>query len=532
MFHVLLSQHETTPTERIRVNTIIRRRIAARKRRLEVRLEKNNFPQDGSRPMLGGTGIRYDLAGRASGTAYGGLGLIRQLVDRLGLARRIDERLHLFKRYLPYHESDHVLNLAYNALCAGTCLEDLELRRQDEAYLNLLDARRIPDPTTAGDFCRRFRRRHLRALQEAYDEARKKIWSEQPEEFFTEARIEADGTIVATDAECKEGIDYCAHKKEWGYHPLVVTLANTGEVLRLLNRSGNRPSHEGAAPLLDESVALCRAAGFQKMLLRGDTDFSQTAYLDGWHEQRDVEFVFGYDAAANLLTLADDLPKTAWKPLKRSPKYVVRTRPRSKPTRIKQPLVEAHGFQDIRLVDEWVAEFDYRPCACRHTYRMVVVRKNLSISEPKQERLFDDYRYFFYITNDRRSAAEQIVFSANDRCQQENVIAQLAALRALHAPVNDLLSNEAYMLATALAWNLKAWLALSLEERAPKSEPPELSQKRLLGLEFRTFVNYFLRLPAQVVRSGRRIIVRLLGYNTWQPAFFRLAAKFARPRRC
>jgi len=527
-----LKHHETAFTEGIRVNAIIRHRIAARQRRLEERLDKNSFPQDGSRPMLGGTGVRYDLAGRALGTAYGGLGLIRQLVDRLRLAERIDERLHLFKVHLPYHESDHVLNLAYNALCAGTCLEDLELRRQDEAYLNLLDAERIPDPTTAGDFCRRFRRDHLRALQAAYDEARQQVWAEQPAAFFAEARIEADGTLVATDAECKAGIDYCAHKKAWGYHPLLVTLANTGEVLRLLNRSGNRPSHEGAAPLLDESIALCRGAGFRKILLRGDTDFSQTAHLDRWHDEGDVRFVFGYDAAANLLTLADDLPKKAWKRLNRSPKYAVRTRPRSKPERIKQPLVEAHGFRDVRLVDEWVAEFDYRPGACRQAYRMVVVRKNLRVSEPKQERLFDDYRYFFYLTNDRRSGSEQIVFSANDRGQQENVIAQLAALRALHAPVNDLLSNEAYMLATALAWNLKAWLALSLEEPASKAEPPALSKQRLLGLEFRTFVNYFLRLPAQVVRTGRRILVRLLGYNTWQPVFFRLAEKFARPRRC
>ena len=515
------------------MKTIIRRRIAARKRRLEARLDKNRFAGDGSRPMLGGAGVRLDLAGRGCGTAYGGLGLVRQLVERLELARLIDERLHLFKIHLPYHESDHVLNLAYNGLCAGTCLEDLELRRQDEAYLNLLDAERIPDPTTAGDFCRRFERHHLRALQAAYDEARQQVWAEQPQEFFAEARIEADGTIVETDAQCKAGIDYCAPKKVWGYHPLVVTLANTGEVLRLLNRPGSRPSHEGAAALLDESIALCRAAGFRRILLRGDTDFSQTKHLDRWHDEGDVEFVFGYDAAANLLTLADDLSKTAWKPLKRSPKYVVRTGPRRKPERIKQPLVEAHGFRDVRLVDERVAEFDYRPTACRRTYRMIVIRKNLEVSEPKQDRLFADYRYFFYLTNDRQSAAEEIVFSANDRCQQENVLAQLAALRALHAPVNDLLSNEAYMVMTALAWNLKAWLALSLETPPGSSHDERRAEKkRLLGLEFRTFVNYFLRLPAQVVRTGRRIVVRLLGYNAWQPVFFRLAARFARPRRC
>jgi hypothetical protein len=514
------------------VNAIIRKRIAVRKRRLQRRLRKDNYPEDLSRPMIRGSTPQYELSGRASGTAYGGIGLMHQLVRDLGLAEAIDSRLHLFKVHLPYHESDHVLNLAYNALCGGTCLEDLELRRQDEAYLNLLGAQRIPDPTTAGDFCRRFQRQQLRDLQAAIDESRLKVWSRQPAEFFAQARIEADGTFVKTDAECKQGIDI-NYKGEWGYHPLVLTLANTGEVLRLINRSGNRPSHEGAAAMFDQSIAMCRGAGFRLMLLRGDTDFSQTQYLDGWHEQGDVQFVFGLDETAGKIIDADSLPNSAWKPLNRPPKYVVQTRERARPERVKQQIVEQRQFTDIQLLSEDVAEMPYRPVACRTTYRVVIVRKNLRVKEPKQGRLFETYRYFFYITNDQDSTPQQIVFSANDRCQQENVIAQLAAVRALHAPVNDLLSNEAYMLMTALAWNLKAWLALSLEVKPGREGEVQQAQKsKLLGLEFRTFVNYLLRIPAQVVKTGRKIVVRLLAYNTGLPVFFRLSEQFSRPRRC
>ena len=516
----------------IRVNTIIRKRIAARKRRLLRRLDKNNYPDDLSRPMLRGSRPQYELSGRTNGTSYGGIGLVQQLVRELGLAEEIDQRLHLFKVHLPYHESDHVLNLAYNALCGGTCLEDLELRRQDEAYLNLLGAERTPDPTTAGDFCRRFEMQHLVALQQAFDAARGKIWSQQPAEFFAEARIEADGTLVETNAECKQGVDI-NYQGEWGYHPLVLTLANTGEVLRLVNRSGNRPSHEGAPALFDECIALCRAAGFKKILLRGDTDFSQTQYLDGWHEQRDVRFIFGLDVTPQRHIAVDDLPNSAWKPLKRLAKYRVRTRERPRPQRVRQQIVEQRGFKDIQLVDEEVAEMEYRPIACDRTYRLVIVRKNLRVSEPKQHRLFDDYRYFFYITNDRESTPQQIVFSANDRCQQENVIAQLAAVRALHAPVDNLTSNGAYMLMTSLAWNLKAWLALSVTKQPGVSrQTQQAQQQRLLGIEFRTFVNYFIRIPAQVLKTSRRIVVRLLAYNTWLPVFFGLSEKFARPRRC
>jgi hypothetical protein len=522
------------------VNKNIRRQTAQRKRRIARRLNRLRYPDDLSRPIMRETNIHYEMTERGSGTAYGGIGLIRQLVRELKLTEEIDSRLQLFKVHRPYHESDHVLNFAYHALCDGRCLEDLELRRQDEAYLNALGAERIPDPTTAADCCRRFERRHLDALQQAFDAARLRAWSKQPAEFFQQAIIEADGTMITTDAECKQGIDI-NYKGEWGYHPLVITLAGTGEVLRLINRSGNRPSHEGAAAKFDECVALCRAAGFQKMLLRGDTDFSQSRHLDRWHEAGDVTFVFGYDCTAILHVLADDLPGDAWTKLERKPKYTVKTRTRTKPERVKQRIIEQRGFKDLQLQEEWVAEFRYQPEACSRAYRMIVTRKDLRVNDPRQGRFFAyDYKYFFHITNDETSSSADVTFSANDRCHQENLLAQLQSCRALHAPVDTLLANEAYMLMTSSAWNLKAWLALMLPEESPHGvgrgathaprEPHTSEKKKLLGLEFRTFVNYFLRLPTQVVRTGRKLVLRLLSWNEWQPVFFRLVEILTPPR--
>jgi hypothetical protein len=514
------------------VNANLRRQIARRKRRNIERLDRWNFGEDCSRPMLTARNIRYELAERTAGTGAGGIGAVHLFVRELGLIDAIDRYLHLLKVHLPYHESDHVLALAYNALSGGTCLEDLELRRADDAFLDGLGAERIPDPTTAGDFCRRFHRFHIEVLQDVFDDTRRQVWARQPKEFFDQATIEVDGTLVPTTGECKEGMDI-AYNGAWGFHPLLVSLAETGEVLRIVNRSGNRPSHEGAAVEIDRAIRLCQQAGFRRIVVRGDTDFTQTKHLDRWDDDPRVRFIFGFDCLAKLHVLADDLPETAWKRLHRPPPYPVKTQRRRRPPRVKQRIVEARGFQEQRLQDEWVAEFDYRPVACKKTYRMVVIRKNLRVRDA-QGVLFEDYRYFFYITNDRQSTAAEIVFSANDRCNQENLNAQLkGAVRALHAPVDNLLSNWAYMVMTALAWNLKAWYALWLPDGHGKQSEMWREEKRtVLRMEFKTYCNCFIRLPCQIVKTGRRLVYRLLSWNRWQLVFFRFLDQLRRPLRC
>jgi len=410
-----------------------------RKRRLDRRLDKTDL-RGCARPMFTAGNIHYEIADRTRGIATGGIGTFHALARRIGLIDAIDQRLHLLKIHLPFHESDHVLNLAYNALCNGTCLQDLELRRNDEVYLDALGARRIPDPTTAGDFCRRFRRADIDSLLDAFDDVRVGVWAGQPDAFFAQARIDMDGTLVETTGQCKQGMDI-AYDGTWGYHPLVLTLANTGEVLSVVNRPGNRPSHEGAAEQVDRAQAVCFRGGFRQVLLRGDTDFSQTEHLDRWNADPRVRFLFGFDAGAKVKGIAADLPALAWSRLERPARYAVRTQPRRRPENVKEGVVVARQFDNVRLVSEDVAEFNYRPTACRQTYRMVVVRKNLSV-EKGERVLFDDVRYFFYLTNDWVSEAAEVVFCANERCHQENLLAQLhGGVRALSAPVDNLESN-------------------------------------------------------------------------------------------
>jgi hypothetical protein len=505
------------------VNPTIDQRLRNGKRRIERRLDPTDL-RGCSEPMFTASNIHYEISGRARGLAHGGLGAFHLLARKLGLIERLDQRLHLLKIHLPYHESDHVLNLAYNALCDGSCLQDLELRRQDESFLDALGARRIPDPTTAGDFCRRFTPDSIGVLQDVIDDTRVQAWAGQPAAFFARAEIDVDGTLVGTEGECKGGMDI-AHDGTWGYHPLVLTLANTGEVLRLVNRPANRPSHEGAAAEIDKALAVCFRGGFHQVLLRGDTDFSQTAHLDRWSADPRVRFIFGYEAAPNLVARAEDLPERAWRPLRRPPRYEAQARPRERPDNVKEAVVVRRGFENIKLRSEEVAEFNYRPVACRRTYRMVVVRKNLT-REKGEVRLFDEVRYFFSITDEWVAEADEVVGEGNDRCDQENLLAQLkTGVRALRAPVDNLVSNWAYMVMTALAWNLKAWFALALPEGPGRWQERHRAEKRwLLRLEFKAFANAFVRLPCQIVCAGRRLVYRLLSWNPYQRVFFRVVA--------
>src|SRR5262249_55285982 len=181
---------------------------------------------------------------------------------------------------------------------------------------------------------------------------------------------------------------------------------------------------------------------------------------DRWDSAGDIRFVFGIDAMPNLVARADGLPAEAYSFLERPPRYAIRTVPRQKPERVKAEIVREREFKTIHLLEEQIAEFNYRPVACRRDYRVIVLRKRLG-TDRGQLRLFEEYRYFFYITNDRAKTAEEIVFSANDRCDQENLIAQLkGGVHALTTPVDDLVSNWAYMVMASVAWSLKAWSAL------------------------------------------------------------------------
>jgi hypothetical protein len=484
------------------------RTLSERKESLTKRLERKQFSEQ-ARPILRAQNIHYEMADRVRAIECGGIGAFHLLACNSGLVDAINENVHLLKRHLPYHESDHVLNIAYNTLTGGACLDDIELRRNDETFMDGLGVERIPDPTTAGDFTRRFAEKDVVELMEAINGKRPKLWKKRLSRTERkEALVDVDGTHASTWGECKDGIGL-SYDGKWCYHPLLVSLANTMEPLYLVNRSGNSTSHDRAVEWIDRAIGLVRQS-FKKVCLRGDTDFALTKHFDRWSKEG-VRFAFGIDAMPNLVQIAEGLDSKSWRVLRRREKEPLSGKRRKRPKNFKEQIVVEKGYRNIRLVREHVSEFSYRPTKCKRPYRVIVLRKSLSVEEG-QAKLWDDIRYFFYITNRTDLSPAEVVWLCNERCNQENLIEQLKnGLNALRMPVDSLVSNWSYMVMASLAWTLKAWFALLVRSHERRDE--------LLRMEFRRFLNGIVKIPVQIITAGRRIVYRILGYNQWIHTF-------------
>ncbi len=251
---------------------------ARRRRKVQARHARARRRGSRAQPVFGSGKVGYEIGARINAMSFGGIGAIRRLVSQLGLDGEINRRLKLLKR-----------------LCGGARLEDLNALRTDAAYMDALGAELIPSPTAAGDFTRRFAEADVVELMECFNAVRPRLWRGRGRDLLAPvAYIDVDGTLAPTLGKKKAGMDM-SFKGVWGYHPLVISLANTGEVLYLVNRSGNAVSHRGAAPWIDRAIGLL-APHVGRVCVRGDTDFSLTVNFDRWSEE--VDFIFGFGRPA------------------------------------------------------------------------------------------------------------------------------------------------------------------------------------------------------------------------------------------
>jgi hypothetical protein len=456
--------------------------------------------------------LHLESDGRGEMTHYGGLVLAQQFVRRFGVAKRLDESLGLFKRHAPYHESDHVLALAYTLYADGTCLEDQAVLQGSEAVRRLVGACRIPDPTTAGDFLRRFRTVHdVEQLSGVTDEVQEAVWLKLPRQVRRRrkrhelALVDLDGHVKPLYGVQKEGADF-SYDGRWSYQPLVVSLGLSGECLRVVNQPGSARPSDAAAKALEEVLALVRRH-FRNAIVRGDTDFDRSDVYNATIEAG-AYFAIGGRLHPNRAALVEAIAEQDWKP------FVPRSEreERGGPSRHvytrnwRRQKAAERGFRTLRTVKQWLSEIDYQPQGLDSPCRMIV-RRVLIEENDGQGALFTHFRYRLVLTNLPRSyTARQVVDLTYQRCDQENVIEQFGqGIAGWRMPVAEFMGNSAWLQIARLAWNLGKWIA----QIALPSE--------VVRWEWKRFRRHFVYIAAKVLTMGRRLVVRLAGSHRFLP---------------
>ncbi|MEN8185135.1 MAG: IS1380 family transposase [Myxococcota bacterium] len=452
--------------------------------------------------------LHLEVDERSTVTPYGGVSLAAAFLKRFRVAQEIDARVQVLKLHLRFHESDHVLAQALNLYVGGECLEDQASLQHDAGVLRILGACRLPDPTTAGDFLRRFEeRRHpgaLSGLRSAIDAVQDAVWGKQAGKRRRKrdlAVVDLDGHTKPLYGVQKEGADF-DYKGRWSYNVLLASLAGTGECLAVRNRPGNVRSSEGAADLLEETLPRVQQR-FRDVLVRADSDFDRRDVREAC-EAAGVHFAFVAREASNRLSWAEAIPESAWKPFRtRAHREREKHRHRGgfqrrrKQRNRRRRRARERGYTELALQKQWVAEIPWRPAGATKTYRMVLRRQLIEQSD--QETLFEIYRYRYVVTDLPASwSAEEVIDTTYQRCDQENVIEQMGSGVAVwRMPVAEFDGNSAWLEIGRLAWNLGKWIAqLAL--------PAEV-----VRWEWKRYRKAFVYVATEVVHRSRQCGLRM-----------------------
>jgi hypothetical protein len=445
-------------------------------------------------------------------TPYGGLALAVGLVRSLGLTQDLNRELSLLASHRPFHESDHVLTHVYNLFSGGTCIEDIADLQTSEPVRRMLGADRIPDPTTAGDFLRRFDADALSALDQVIDQAQEKVWRRRyGKKKAARAIVDLDSHVHPVYGDQKEGTDF-TYKGSFGYHPLVISLAGTLECLRLVNRPGNTPSAEGSEKHLRELFPMLDRH-FKQVIVRGDSAFAKQAIFDACDEAGH-SFAVVSGQQKNFASLFEALPGDAWKAYRqRDERQPRRGKRRKRGPNRRQERARSRGKRDLQLKKQWIAEISYQPERSPRPYRLIA--RYQEIEEHEQGELFRLTRFRYVLSNlPAEVSAEDVMDLTYQRCDQENLIEQLqSGVAAMRMPTGGMHSNAAFLTCARLAHNLKPWLAqLAL--------PMET-----MRWEWKRFRRAFVYCAAHVVHTARQVHVRFADSHRFTDAILAAHAR-------
>jgi len=434
-------------------------------------------------------------------TAHAGLSLAAAVVKRLRIAEEINQRVAVLKLHLPFFESDHVLVHAYNLFVGGSAIEDIGELQGNVAVRRMLGAARLPDPTTAGDFLRRFTKPQIQLLDEAIDAVQDRVWQKRlKKKKLDQIVVDVDSHIHAVYGEKKEGADF-GYTGEWSYHPLIVSIAGTGEILRIINRSGNAPSAEGTADVLDEILPMLKRRARQ-VVVRGDSAFCRADIMQVC-EKHEVKFAFVCACHPPLVANAGKIAKSAWKRFRTRAHRehlsdVVKSRRKRRRNRKRRRALQRQKH-DLKLHRQWIAEVPHQPARISSTFRLII-RRQLIHETDTQGDLFETWRYRFVLTNITDRPAQDVVDLTYERCDQENVIEQLQnGIAGMRMPTGSAIANDAYLRCVRLAANLKAWISLL-------AFPGEV-----IRWKWKRFRFAFVHLSAEVIFHARQTQIRFLG---------------------
>lgn len=470
----------------------------------------------------------------AKTTKFGGLILATELLRHLSVSKKLDSNISVLKQHQPYTESDHILALVLNLYVGGTCIEDMSELQHNEAVCRILGACRVPDPTTAGDFLRRFAPEQnpgaLEGLRCTIDELQMMIWEQkahggsgrgkknkgrhkrgvQEQEL---AVLDIDSHAKEVYGLTKEGADF-NYKGKWSHHPLLITMAGTNDCLAVRNRPGNVRDSEGAADVLDETLDYVHPH-FKQVLVRGDSGFDRADMREVCHK-RGTFFAFVGREFKNRPEIAESIPESQWQPFEARARREADARrsksgyrPRKRRKNRRRQRARERGYKNIQLVRQWVAEVPWSPPGSEQTYRLVIRRQLIEHSKG-QIPLYDEYRYRYVVTNLPHSCSTaRVIDLTYERCDQENTIEQLkSGLAAWRMPVREFAGNCAWLEIARLAWNLAKWLCQLVL-------PEETSR-----WEWKRFRRAFIEIPVEVIKRGRQLWIRFRGPYRFQEIFF------------
>jgi len=426
-------------------------------------------------------------------TAYGGLSLVQQLARKVKFSEHIKENVKVLKVHQGYGESDHLYHLTSALFAGASCIEDLGQFQEDAAYKRLVGADRVSAPSTIGDFLRRFSRRDLNGLKDGIWGMRNEAWKKLKSKKRRWASLDLDSKICGVYGEQKEGADF-GYEGTYGYHPELLSLAETSEWIDVVNRPCNEPSGENAAYLLRRNLPRIKET-FYNSCVRGDTKFGRGDVLEEC-DRHDANVCLGWAANPKLVKIAEGLPEQAWTALRRkTPSGAGSQKKRRKKRNLRRMRARKRGYTDKKLLSEQVSEFEYHPTYKKkpmsRAYRMIVIRKQVEVAG--KTGLFNVYTYRFILTDLPEQNLSKLVSYAYKRSNQENLIEQgKNGVSAFRMPTGQLLANEVWMTAM-LAHNLKSYLCLLA-----------LGEDKL-GWEWKRFRFSFLYFVARITKGARQL---------------------------